>query len=111
MDRAKRATTVQVEADITIVMSSVADYFGPSMAELRGSKRSRTVVIPRQIGMYLAKQMTSASLQEIGDEFGGKHHSTVMHSIAKIGDLRRVDWDLDRAVRTLMGKFRPSGTQ
>jgi chromosomal replication initiator protein len=109
MDRAKTAITLQ--ADITIVMSSVAEYFGLSMAELRGSKRSRTVAIPRHIGMYLAKQMTSASLQEIGDEFGGRDHATVMHSIAKIHEQRRVDKDLDRAVTILMGKFRPSGTQ
>jgi chromosomal replication initiator protein len=104
MDRAKKAIA---EAEMTIVMSSVAEYFGLSMAELRGSKRNRTVSIPRQIGMYLAKQVTSASLQEIGDEFGGKHHTTVMHSIAKIDQLRRIDGDLDRAIRALMGKFLP----
>ncbi len=88
-------------------MSSVAEYFGLSMAELRGSKRNRMVSIPRQIGMYLAKQVTSASLQEIGNEFGGKHHTTVMHSIAKIDQQRRIDEDLDRAIRALMGKFLP----
>jgi chromosomal replication initiator protein len=54
--------------------------------------------------MYLAKQTTSASLQEIGEEFCGKHHSTVMYAIAKIHEQRRVDRDLDRAVRLLFGR-------
>ena len=66
--------------------------------------------MPRQIAMYLAKQMTAASLQEIGNEFGGKHHTTVMHSIAKIDEQRRVDKNLDRVVTKLMEKFRPPAT-
>jgi chromosomal replication initiator protein len=111
MAKAQQEKTLQAEAEMTIVMSAVAEYFGLSMAELRESNRSRAVVVPRQIAMYLAKQITSASLQEIGEEFGGKHHTTVMHSIAKIDELRRVDRNLDRAVRTLLEKLRPPGTQ
>jgi chromosomal replication initiator protein len=52
--------------------------------------------------MYLTKQMTDASLPEIGRHFGGKHHTTVMHSIAKIHELRSNEVELDRAARTLM---------
>jgi chromosomal replication initiator protein len=55
-------------------------------------------VVPRQIAMYLAKQMTEASLPEIGRQFGGKHHTTVMHSVAKIDDQRKVDKDLNRLI-------------
>ena len=57
--------------------------------------------MPRQIAMYLAKQMTEASLPEIGRQFGGKHHTTVMHSIGKIDDLRRSDKDLNRTLNKL----------
>jgi hypothetical protein len=59
------------------------------------------VVVPRQIAMYLAKQMTEASLPEIGRQFGNKHHTTVMHSIAKIDEQRRTDKDLHRTLNKL----------
>ena len=95
---------------MTIVLATVAESFGLSMAELRGGTRSRAVVSPRHMAMYFAKQMTAASLQEIGNEFGGRHHTTVMHSIAKIDEQRRMDKNLDRAVTKLMEKFRPPAT-
>jgi chromosomal replication initiator protein len=57
--------------------------------------------VPRQIAMYLAKNLTEASLPEIGRQFGGKHHTTVMHSIGKIDELRRTDKDLNRTINKL----------
>jgi Bacterial dnaA protein helix-turn-helix len=106
MGRAQKERTLQSETEMTIVLSAVAECFGLSMAELRESTRSRAVVLPRQIAMYLAKQMTAASLQEIGREFGGKHHTTVMHSIAKIDEQCRVNKDLKRVVGKLLEKLR-----
>ena len=58
-------------------------------------------MVPRQIAMYLAKHMTEASLPEIGRQFGGKHHTTVMHSIAKIDEQKRNDKDLARTIGKL----------
>ena len=58
--------------------------------------------MPRQIAMYLVKQMTDASLPEIGRRFGGKHHSTVMRSIAKIEDRRHIDVGMDLAISKLV---------
>ena len=110
MAKAQQEKTLQAEAEMTFVLSAVAEYFSLSMVELRENTRSRAVVVPRQIAMYLAKQMTTASLQEIGQEFGGKHHTTVMHSIAKIDEQRRVDKSLNRAITTLLEKLRPPGT-
>ena len=55
--------------------------------------------------MYLVKQLTSASLPEIGRQFGGKHHTTVLHSINKIDSLRRTDKDLNRTINRLMDSF------
>ena len=72
------------------------------VAELKQKNNSRSVVVPRQIAMYLAKQMTEASLPEIGRQFGGKHHTTVMHSIAKIDEMKRTDKDLNRTLTKLM---------
>jgi chromosomal replication initiator protein len=72
------------------------------VAELKQKNNSRQIVVPRQIAMYLAKQLTEASLPEIGRQFGGKHHTTVMHSISKIDELKRTDKDLGRTLSKLM---------
>jgi chromosomal replication initiator protein len=61
----------------------------------------RAYVLPRQIAMYMARQLTGASLQEIGREFGDRHHTTTLHSIRKIDEMRRSDGVLDCAIRRL----------
>jgi chromosomal replication initiator protein len=86
---------------IEAIQRSVADHFGMKVPELKQKNNSRQIVVPRQIAMYLAKQMTEASLPEIGRQFGGKHHTTVMHSIAKIDEQRRNDKDLNRTINKL----------
>ena len=80
---------------------AVAENFGMRVSDLKQKNNSRNVVVPRQIAMYLAKQMTEASLPEIGRQFGNKHHTTVMHSIAKIDEQRRADKDLHRTLNKL----------
>jgi chromosomal replication initiator protein len=87
---------------IDAIQRAVAEHFGMRVSELKQKNNSRSVVVPRQIAMYLAKQMTEASLPEIGRQFGGKHHTTVMHSIAKIDEERRADKDLNRTLNKLM---------
>ncbi len=87
---------------IEAIQRTVAEHFGMKVPELKQKNNSRQIVVPRQIAMYLAKQMTEASLPEIGRQFGGKHHTTVMHSIAKIDEQRRQDKDLNRTVNKLM---------
>ena len=63
---------------------------------------SRAIAFPRQVAMYIVKQLTTASLPEIGRQFGGKHHTTVLHSINKIEELRRSDKDLNRTITRLI---------
>jgi chromosomal replication initiator protein len=87
---------------IEAIQRAVAEQFGMRVPELKQKNNSRQIVVPRQIAMYLAKQMTEASLPEIGRQFGGKHHTTVMHSIAKIDEQRRNDKDLSRTINKLM---------
>jgi chromosomal replication initiator protein len=87
---------------IEAIQRAVAENFGMRVAELKQKNNSRQIVVPRQIAMYLAKQLTEASLPEIGRQFGGKHHTTVMHSISKIDEQRRNDKDLNRTVNKLM---------
>ncbi|HVH88552.1 MAG TPA: chromosomal replication initiator protein DnaA [Terriglobales bacterium] len=86
---------------IESIQKAVAEQFGLRTAEIKAKNNSRSIVVPRQIAMYLAKQMTEASLPEIGRQFGGKHHTTVMHSIAKIDEQRRADKDLNRTINKL----------
>src|SRR5437773_401856 len=81
---------------IDSIQKAVAEQFGLRTPEIKQKNNSRSIVVPRQIAMYLAKQMTEASLPEIGRQFGGKHHTTVMHSIDKIEEQRQADKDLNR---------------
>jgi chromosomal replication initiator protein len=87
---------------IEAIQRAVAEQFGMRVAELKQKNNSRQIVVPRQIAMYLCKQLTEASLPEIGRQFGGKHHTTVMHSISKIDGQRQNDKDLNRTVNKLL---------
>jgi len=89
---------------IEIIQRAVCQEFGLSLPQLRAKNNSRPVAYPRQVAMYLAKELTPASLPQIGREFGGKHHTTVLHSINKISELRQSDRDLNR----LLNKLRDS---
>lgn len=69
---------------IDVVQKTVAEFFRIPLSELRAKKRTKNIVFPRQIAMYLSRQLTAQSLPEIGNAFGGKDHTTVMHSCKKI---------------------------
>ena len=68
-------------------MAATAEYFSVTMEELQGSNRSRTLVNARQIAMYLCRELTELSLPKIGQQFGGRDHTTVMHADKKIRQL------------------------
>ncbi|HVB35105.1 MAG TPA: chromosomal replication initiator protein DnaA [Patescibacteria group bacterium] len=87
---------------IESIQKRVAEHFGLRPQDLKIRSNSKTIAFPRQISMYLVKQLTSASLPEIGRQFGGKHHTTVLHSINKIDSLRRSDKELNRTVNRLL---------
>jgi chromosomal replication initiator protein len=91
---------------IEIIQKFVSDYYQLKLAELKSRNNSKSVALPRQVAMYLCKSLTSASLPEIGRSFGGKHHSTVIHSIRKIEDLRQRDADFNSLINNLMESFR-----
>jgi chromosomal replication initiator protein len=72
-------------------MKLVADRFGVKQAELQSRRRTQAIAYPRQIGMYLARQITRMSLEEIGGHFGGRDHSTVLYGVQKIVRLTKQD--------------------
>src|ERR1043166_2124916 len=95
IDHDEKAVTIE------IIQKYVADYYNLKLVDLKSRNNSKSVAMPRQIAMYLCKSLTHASLPEIGRSFGGKHHSTVIHSIRKVDDLRKKDGDFN----TLIGGF------
>nr|WP_057766479.1 chromosomal replication initiator protein DnaA [Companilactobacillus tucceti] len=91
---------------INKIQSRVAKYYRVSVNDLKGKKRVKTIVVPRQIAMYLARELTDKSLPQIGMEFGGKDHTTVMHSCDKISELVAKDDEIKRAVNELKDELR-----
>jgi len=89
------------------IQKTVADYYKVRMADLLSKRRSRSVARPRQVAMALAKELTSHSLPEIGDAFGGRDHTTVLHACKRIKELRdseqRIKEDYSNLLRTLAG--------
>ncbi len=83
------------------IQRAVCHHFGLSLAQLKAKDNRHTVAYPRQIAMFLAKELTPASLPQIGRQFGGKHHTTVLHSISKIAELRETDRELNRLINKL----------
>jgi chromosomal replication initiator protein len=86
---------------IESIQKAAAEQFGLRLVEIKAKNNSRSIVYPRQIAMYLAKHLTEASLPEIGRQFGGKHHTTVLHSVDKIERARKEDKDLNRLLNKL----------
>ena len=92
-----QARRVSIES----IQKAVAEQFGLRLVEIKAKNNARAIVYPRQIAMYLAKHLTEASLPEIGRQFGGKHHTTVLHSVEKIDQARQKDKDLNRMLNKL----------
>jgi chromosomal replication initiator protein len=91
---------------IEMIQKFVADHYNVKLAELKAKNNAKAVAVPRQIAMYLSKALTDASLPEIGKGFGGKHHSTVIHSVRKIDGLRKKDPEFDRLINSFVQAFR-----
>jgi chromosomal replication initiator protein len=83
------------------IQKKVAEHFTIKLAEMSSARRSRQVARPRQIAMYLAKQLTSRSLPEIGRKFGGRDHTTVMHAVKKVEELKECDQNFAEDVELL----------
>jgi chromosomal replication initiator protein len=97
--------TQEKRITIDLIQKKVGEQFGLREQDLKVRSNTKAIAFPRQVAMYLVKQLTSASLPEIGRQFGGKHHTTVLHSINKIDALRRNDKDLNRTINKLMDSF------
>ncbi|HHY46245.1 MAG TPA: chromosomal replication initiator protein DnaA [Firmicutes bacterium] len=93
------------QISIELIQQTVADFFQISYEEMRAKKRTRNVSYPRQIAMYLARELTEASLPKIGEEFGGRDHSTVIHACEKIQDELHADSALAATIKEIISRL------
>jgi chromosomal replication initiator protein len=91
---------------IEMIQKMIADHFKMRVHDLKSKNNSKSVAEPRQICMYLCKHLTGASLPQIGREFGNKHHTTVLHSVNKIEELRQQDRELNKQIQVFLDSFK-----
>ena len=110
LDLTKEALKTLLDSSVTVVtvekiQKAISHEFKIKLSQLKTKNNSPKIAFPRQIAMYLSKQMTKTSLPEIGKKFGGKHHTTVLHSIRKVEKLRTKDPEFDKKINTLINQI------
>ena len=84
-----------------LIMQTVSDYYGLSMEDMTGPTRKREITVPRQIAMYLTREMTGMSLPQIGNVFGGRDHTTVLHSCKTVEANMTANTDIKAVVEDI----------
>jgi chromosomal replication initiator protein len=107
----KNLLPMSLDTRITIdqIQNEVCRSAGISMADLKGVKRSQNIVFPRQMAMYLCRELTDSSLSVIGEKFGGKDHTTVIHAITKISNLIKEEREVYNQVQEITGRLKSRG--
>jgi chromosomal replication initiator protein len=98
-------SSVNLTASPQMIILAVAETFGISVEELKGTSRRRDISNARQVGMFLMRQHTGLSLPKIGEEFGGKDHTTVLYSCEKVSDLQKSDPNIAQSLRQLRDRL------
>jgi chromosomal replication initiator protein len=93
--------TKKKEINIDLIIKEVSSFFSLKPAELRSSRRIRSIIQPRQIAIFLSRKLTDCSLVSIGEKFGGKDHATVLHSIKKVEEEMKIKKDFKSTVEKL----------
>ena len=99
---------INKEITVEFIQKLVAEHFNVPVEKLAGKTRKRSIVVARQLSMYLAKNLTNKSLKAIGDQFGGRDHSTVIYSCKTVQDLLDTDMTIKEDVNALEKKIRMS---
>ena len=87
--------------EIQTIIHAVTEFYGVKLTDLQSKRRQRSIALPRQVCMYLARRNTRLSLEEIGGYFGGRDHTTVMHAVRTVEDKRQPDPEFNKVVATL----------
>jgi chromosomal replication initiator protein len=96
------ASPRQTNMSIDVIQRVVADHFSLLSSDIKGKKRSQTIVFPRHLAMFIAREITEFSTTEVGQSFGGRDHATVMHACQKIEERKRADPTLDSTIQNLI---------
>lgn len=94
---------------INTIQKVVAEHFGMRVEEMRAKRRTKGVAFPRQVAMYLSRELTDASLPHIGDEFGGRDHTTVMHACERVKEALAQDAHLAATLKNVVDNLRAGG--
>ncbi|MFI5358683.1 MAG: chromosomal replication initiator protein DnaA [Halanaerobiales bacterium] len=92
--------------DVNLIQKIVCEYYNLDIEDMKSKKRTQNIAFPRQIAMYLSRELTDLSLPQIGEEFGGRDHTTVIHAHNKIQELYDADIDFKTTINKLMDKIR-----
>ena len=93
------------QVSVENIQKTTAEYYNIKMSDILSKRRSRSIARPRQMAMFLAKELTNYSLPEIGEAFGGRDHTTVIHSVKTIDKLRKSDEELNGSIDSLKSKI------
>ncbi len=105
------SSPLQNNVTVDVIQRTVADYFNLSSNELKGKKRTRAVAFPRQLAMFIMREITESSMTDIGSEFGGRDHTTVMHACQRIESRMRTDPTLEDVIQLLVRKIKEAGSR
>jgi chromosomal replication initiator protein len=100
--RSSQVDNIRIET----IQRVIADHYGISSSDLRGKKKTKSIVMPRHIALYIAGELTQASTPDLGREFGGRDHSTVMYSQDKIATALKTDSKLDAEIQLLIRQIK-----
>ena len=96
----------QGNLSVDTIIRTVSEYFNVSSSDIRGKKRTKKIVMPRHISMYITRNMTELSTSEIGNEFGGRDHTSVIHALQKVEAELKMDMTLETVIQKIEGKIR-----
>jgi len=97
---------IQSDVSVDFIQKTVADYFKVSLEQMKSKVKKREIVIPRQVAMYFCKRYTQLTLALIGENFGGRDHSTVIHALESVEDMMKTDANFKNSVDDLTKKFK-----
>jgi chromosomal replication initiator protein len=97
---------IQSDVSVDYIQKTVADYFKVSLDQMKSKVKKREIVIPRQVAMYFCKRYTQLTLALIGENFGGRDHSTVIHALESVEDMMKTDANFKNSVEDLTKKFK-----
>ena len=90
---------------IDYIQDTVAEYFQIDVSDLKAKKRTKNITVPRHVAMYLCRELTEASLPKIGESFGGRDHTTVLHACDRVREMMKNDAQFSRVVKDLVVKL------